>query len=98
MFVNFMPCVMACYYNVFFVFSVLVLMRALWDFNLTMILTDGVLVFLGLISGLFPFLEVLWKRALKSEQMVCQSITKLFAACGRLYTEGRNNAFPLSLL
>lgn len=93
-----MPCVMVCYYNVFSVFSFLVLTRALWDFNLTMVLTNGVLIFLGLINGLFPFREVLRKRVLKSEQMVCQSFTKLFAACGKLYTEGRNNGFPLSLL
>lgn len=82
----------------FLFFSVLVLMRALRDFNLTMILTDGVLIFPGLINGLFPFLEVSWKRVLKSEQMVSHSFAKLFAACGKLCTEGRDNGFLLSLL
>lgn len=42
-----------------------------------MILTNDVLIFLGLINSLFPLLEVSRKRVLKLEQMVSQSVAEL---------------------
>lgn len=52
-------------------------MRALRDFNLPKIVTNDVTIFLGLISDLFPLLEVPRKRDVKLEQMVRQSIAEL---------------------
>uniref|UniRef100_W5MKY4 Dynein, axonemal, heavy polypeptide 9 like n=1 Tax=Lepisosteus oculatus TaxID=7918 RepID=W5MKY4_LEPOC len=54
-----------------------VLMRALRDFNLPKIVTNDVPIFLGLISDLFPLLNVPRKRDLALEQMVRQSIAEL---------------------
>ncbi|RXM27080.1 Dynein heavy chain 11, axonemal [Acipenser ruthenus] len=54
-----------------------VLMRALRDFNLPKIVTNDVPIFLGLISDLFPLLDVLRKRDLDLEQMARQSIAEL---------------------
>ncbi|XP_060638089.2 dynein axonemal heavy chain 11 [Anolis sagrei] len=54
-----------------------VLMRALRDFNLPKIVTDDVPVFMGLISDLFPALDVPRKRDLQFEQMVKQSTLEL---------------------
>ncbi|KAH0627401.1 hypothetical protein JD844_003041 [Phrynosoma platyrhinos] len=54
-----------------------VLMRALRDFNLPKIVTDDVPIFMGLISDLFPALDVPRKRDLHFEQMVKQSTLEL---------------------
>uniref|UniRef100_A0A8C5QHE5 Dynein axonemal heavy chain 11 n=1 Tax=Leptobrachium leishanense TaxID=445787 RepID=A0A8C5QHE5_9ANUR len=54
-----------------------VLMRALRDFNLPKIVTDDVPIFMGLISDLFPALDVPRKRDLGFEQMVKQSTLEL---------------------
>ncbi|XP_063777851.1 dynein axonemal heavy chain 11 isoform X2 [Pseudophryne corroboree] len=54
-----------------------VLMRALRDFNLPKIVTDDVPIFMGLISDLFPALDVPRKRDLHFEQMVKQSMLEL---------------------
>ncbi|XP_066544120.1 dynein axonemal heavy chain 11 [Amia ocellicauda] len=54
-----------------------VLMRALRDFNLPKIVTNDVPIFLGLISDLFPLLDVPRKRDPSLEQMVRQSIAEL---------------------
>lgn len=50
-----------------------VLMRALRDFSLPKIVTDDIPIFMGLISDLFPALDVPRKRNLQFEQMVKQS-------------------------
>ncbi|MGH0120379.1 UNVERIFIED_CONTAM: hypothetical protein FKN15_039182 [Acipenser sinensis] len=47
------------------------------DFNLPKIVTNDVPIFLGLISDLFPLLDVLRKRDLDSEQMTRQSVAEL---------------------
>lgn len=52
-------------------------MRALRDFNLPKIVTDDVPIFMGLISDLFPALDVPRKRDLHFEQMVKQSMLEL---------------------
>ncbi|KAM4689042.1 dynein axonemal heavy chain 11 [Discoglossus pictus] len=54
-----------------------VLMRALRDFNLPKIVTDDIPIFMGLISDLFPALDVPRKRDLHFEQMVKQSTLEL---------------------
>ncbi|XP_031759446.1 dynein heavy chain 11, axonemal [Xenopus tropicalis] len=54
-----------------------VLMRALRDFNLPKIVTDDVPIFMGLISDLFPALDVPRKRDFSFEQMVKQSTLEL---------------------
>uniref|UniRef100_A0A4X2M0M8 AAA+ ATPase domain-containing protein n=1 Tax=Vombatus ursinus TaxID=29139 RepID=A0A4X2M0M8_VOMUR len=54
-----------------------VLMRALRDFNLPKIVTDDVPVFMGLISDLFPALDVPRKREIQFEQTVRQSTLEL---------------------
>ncbi|XP_031213696.1 dynein heavy chain 11, axonemal isoform X3 [Mastomys coucha] len=54
-----------------------VLMRALRDFNLPKIVTDDVPVFLGLVSDLFPALDVPRQRKPHFEQMVKQSTLEL---------------------
>uniref|UniRef100_A0A8C5KUF0 Dynein axonemal heavy chain 11 n=1 Tax=Jaculus jaculus TaxID=51337 RepID=A0A8C5KUF0_JACJA len=54
-----------------------VLMRALRDFNMPKIVTDDVPVFLGLLSDLFPALEVPRQRKPHFEQMVKQSTLEL---------------------
>ncbi|KAG9277586.1 dynein heavy chain 11, axonemal-like [Astyanax mexicanus] len=54
-----------------------VLMRALRDFNLPKIVTSDVPIFLGLISDLFPLLDVPRKRDLQLEQHVRQAVTEL---------------------
>ncbi|KAG5833963.1 hypothetical protein ANANG_G00281520 [Anguilla anguilla] len=54
-----------------------VLMRALRDFNLPKITSSDVPIFLGLISDLFPLLEVVRKRDLRLEQAVRQSVADL---------------------
>ncbi|XP_069067570.1 dynein axonemal heavy chain 11 [Pleurodeles waltl] len=54
-----------------------VLMRALRDFNLPKIVTDDIPVFMGLISDLFPALDVPRKRDVHFEQMVRQSTLEL---------------------
>ncbi|KAM4874879.1 dynein axonemal heavy chain 11 [Thomomys bottae] len=54
-----------------------VLMRALRDFNMPKIVTDDVPVFLGLVSDLFPALEVPRQRKPHFEQMVRQSTLEL---------------------
>ncbi|XP_069504355.1 dynein axonemal heavy chain 11 [Ambystoma mexicanum] len=54
-----------------------VLMRALRDFNLPKIVTDDTPVFMGLISDLFPALDVPRKRDLPFEQMVRKSTLEL---------------------
>lgn len=54
-----------------------VLMRALRDFNLPKIVTSDVLIFLGLISDLFPQLEVPRKRNPELENSVRQSVSEL---------------------
>ncbi|KAM9308794.1 LOW QUALITY PROTEIN: dynein axonemal heavy chain 11 [Gastrophryne carolinensis] len=54
-----------------------VLMRALRDFNLPKIVTDDVPIFMGLISDLFPALDVPRKRDHCFEQMVKQSTLEL---------------------
>ncbi|KAM7123899.1 LOW QUALITY PROTEIN: dynein axonemal heavy chain 11 [Ciconia maguari] len=53
------------------------LMRALRDFNLPKIVTDDIPIFMGLISDLFPALDVPRKRNLQFEQMVKQSTLEL---------------------
>lgn len=52
-------------------------MQALRDFNLPKIVTDDILIFMGLISDLFPALDVPRKRNLQFEQMVKQSTLEL---------------------
>ncbi|TTH38815.1 Dynein beta chain, ciliary [Bagarius yarrelli] len=54
-----------------------VLMRALRDFNLPKIVTSDVPIFLGLISDLFPMLDIPRKRDLQLEQHVRQAISEL---------------------
>ncbi|XP_070583565.1 dynein axonemal heavy chain 11 isoform X3 [Erythrolamprus reginae] len=54
-----------------------ILMRALRDFNLPKIVTDDMPIFMGLISDLFPTLDVPRKRDLQFEQMVKQSTLEL---------------------
>uniref|UniRef100_A0A8C8VJF2 Dynein axonemal heavy chain 11 n=1 Tax=Pelusios castaneus TaxID=367368 RepID=A0A8C8VJF2_9SAUR len=54
-----------------------VLMRTLRDFNLPKIVTDDIPIFMGLISDLFPALDVLRRRDLEFEQMVKQSTLEL---------------------
>uniref|UniRef100_A0A8D0L4V2 Dynein axonemal heavy chain 11 n=1 Tax=Sphenodon punctatus TaxID=8508 RepID=A0A8D0L4V2_SPHPU len=54
-----------------------VLMRALRDFNLPKIVTDDIPIFMGLISDLFPALDVPRKRDMQFEQMVKQSTLEL---------------------
>nr|XP_056713421.1 dynein axonemal heavy chain 11 [Euleptes europaea] len=54
-----------------------VLMRALRDFNLPKIVTDDSPIFMGLISDLFPALDVPRRRDLQFEQMVKQSTLEL---------------------
>ncbi|KAK4884824.1 hypothetical protein RN001_001095 [Aquatica leii] len=54
-----------------------VLMRALRDFNIPKIVTDDVLVFMGLIGDLFPALDVPRKRVPEFEKMVKQSAVDL---------------------
>uniref|UniRef100_A0AAQ5ZAJ7 Dynein axonemal heavy chain 11 n=1 Tax=Amphiprion ocellaris TaxID=80972 RepID=A0AAQ5ZAJ7_AMPOC len=54
-----------------------VLMRALRDFNLPKIVTSDVPIFLGLISDLFPQLDVPRKRDPKLENSVRQSVSEL---------------------
>ncbi|KAG8443036.1 hypothetical protein GDO86_011741 [Hymenochirus boettgeri] len=54
-----------------------VLMRALRDFNVPKIVTDDIPIFMGLISDLFPALDVPRKRDLTFEQMVKQSTLEL---------------------
>ncbi|KAI5108711.1 dynein beta chain, ciliary, partial [Silurus meridionalis] len=54
-----------------------VLMRALRDFNLPKIVTSDVTIFLGLISDLFPLLDIPRKRDLQLEQNVRQAISEL---------------------
>lgn len=58
-------------------FPVQVLMRALRDFNLPKIVTSDVPIFLGLISDLFPQLDVPRKRDPELEAAVRQSVTEL---------------------
>lgn len=52
-------------------------MRALRDFNLPKIVTNDVPIFLGLISDLFPQLEVPRKRNLLLENAVRESVKEL---------------------
>ncbi|KAM9287928.1 LOW QUALITY PROTEIN: dynein axonemal heavy chain 11 [Cariama cristata] len=54
-----------------------VLMRALRDFGLPKVVTDDIPVFMGLISDLFPTLDVLRKRNLQFEQTVKQFTLEL---------------------
>ncbi|KAE8291050.1 Dynein heavy chain 11, axonemal Axonemal beta dynein heavy chain 11 Ciliary dynein heavy chain 11 [Larimichthys crocea] len=54
-----------------------VLMRALRDFNLPKIVTSDVPIFLGLISDLFPLLDVPRKRDPELENAVRQSVSEL---------------------
>ncbi|KAM6087603.1 LOW QUALITY PROTEIN: dynein axonemal heavy chain 11 [Chlamydotis macqueenii] len=54
-----------------------VLMRAIRDFSLLKIVTDDIPILMGLISDLFPALDVLRKRNLQFEQMVKQSTLEL---------------------
>ncbi|XP_061150392.1 dynein axonemal heavy chain 11 [Syngnathus typhle] len=54
-----------------------VLMRALRDFNLPKIVTNDVPIFLGLISDLFPQLDVPRKRDPELENAVRQSLSEL---------------------
>ncbi|KAG7466869.1 hypothetical protein MATL_G00146930 [Megalops atlanticus] len=54
-----------------------VLMRALRDFNLPKIVTNDVPIFLGLISDLFPLLDVPRKRDPDLEQAVRQAVAEL---------------------
>lgn len=58
-------------------FAAQVLMRALRDFNLPKIVTSDVLIFLGLISDLFPQLDVPRKRNPELENSVRQSVSEL---------------------
>lgn len=52
-------------------------MRALRDFNLPKIVTSDVPIFLGLISDLFPQLDVPRKRDPELENAVRQSVSEL---------------------
>lgn len=52
-------------------------MRALRDFNLPKIVTSDVPIFLGLISDLFPQLDVPRKRNPRLEDSVRQSVSEL---------------------
>ncbi|KAM6314848.1 LOW QUALITY PROTEIN: dynein axonemal heavy chain 11 [Aegotheles albertisi] len=54
-----------------------VLMRALRDFYLPKTVTDDIPIFMGLISDLFPALDIPRKRNLQFEQMVKQSTLEL---------------------
>ncbi|XP_039545600.1 dynein heavy chain 11, axonemal [Pimephales promelas] len=54
-----------------------VLMRALRDFNLPKVVTSDVPIFLGLISDLFPLLDIPRKRDNELEQNVRQSVAEL---------------------
>lgn len=59
------------------VFFLQVLMRALRDFNLPKIVTNDVPIFLGLISDLFPQLEVPRKRNPELDNAVRKSVSEL---------------------
>lgn len=59
------------------IFFAQVLMRALRDFNLPKIVTSDVPIFLGLISDLFPQLDVPRKRDPELEAAVRQSVAEL---------------------
>lgn len=52
-------------------------MRALRDFNLPKVVTSDVPIFLGLISDLFPLLDIPRKRDNELEQNVRQSVAEL---------------------
>lgn len=52
-------------------------MRALRDFNLPKIVTNDVSIFLGLISDLFPQLDVPRKRDPELENTVRKSVSEL---------------------
>lgn len=52
-------------------------MHALRDFNLPKIVTSDVPIFLGLISDLFPLLDIPRKRDVQLEQHVRQAISEL---------------------
>ncbi|XP_048056692.1 dynein axonemal heavy chain 11 isoform X1 [Megalobrama amblycephala] len=54
-----------------------VLMRALRDFNLPKVVTSDVPIFLGLISDLFPLLDIPRKRDHELEKNVRQSVSEL---------------------
>ena len=54
-----------------------VLMRALRDFNIPKIITDDLPVFMGLISDLFPALDVPRKRDVDFESTVRKAVTEL---------------------
>ncbi len=54
-----------------------VLMRALRDFNLPKVVTSDVPIFLGLISDLFPLLDIPRKRDHELEQNVRRSVAEL---------------------
>lgn len=54
-----------------------VLMRALRDFNIPKIVTDDMVVFMGLIRDLFPVLDVHRKRNLEFVKHVKDSILDL---------------------
>ncbi|RXN33505.1 dynein heavy chain axonemal [Labeo rohita] len=54
-----------------------VLMRALRDFNLPKVVTSDVPIFLGLISDLFPLLDIPRKRDQELEQNVRRSVAEL---------------------
>ena len=54
-----------------------VLMRALRDFNIPKIVTDDFPVFMGLITDLFPALDVPRKRQMDFEKLVKQSTLDL---------------------
>ncbi|XP_030057583.1 dynein axonemal heavy chain 11 [Microcaecilia unicolor] len=54
-----------------------VLMRALRDFNLPKVVTDDLPIFMGLITDLFPALDVPRKRDLQFEQLVRESTLEL---------------------
>ena len=52
-------------------------MRALRDFNMPKIVTEDIPVFLGLVSDLFPALDVPRRRVPHFEQMARQSALEL---------------------
>lgn len=52
-------------------------MHALRDFNLPKIVTSDVPIFLGLISDLFPLLDIPRKRDLRLEQHIRQAVSEL---------------------
>ena len=68
------------------------LMRALRDFNTPKIVTDDVLIFMGLIGDLFPALNVPRKRDMDFEAMVKKAV--MVSSCLDTYVDPLSSKDP----